>query len=156
MDRKHASRVPDCTYLFTVLVSYRLSRHLLNRPTLFEAAITAAQKHKPFIRDSEVILRDRIHAIWILPEGDVDFTTRWDRFKATIAASEPRADLAGDNWIMRAFQPRITALAIRGEADLERYRKLCQSDAPRKIAEREKKPQFVVHLNPRPDALSQG
>ena len=40
-------------------------------------AISIVRETQPFRIDGWVLLPDHLHAIWTLPEGDADFSTRW-------------------------------------------------------------------------------
>jgi putative transposase len=42
--------------------------------------------------DAFVVLPDHIHAIWTLPSGDSDFSTRWRLIKIEFSKSIPRRE----------------------------------------------------------------
>ncbi len=48
----------------------------------------------PFRTDAVVLMPSRIRAIWILPEGDVDYSTRWKLIKAGFSKRLLRGGLA--------------------------------------------------------------
>jgi putative transposase len=59
--------------------------------TLREAVATTRQNH-PFTIDAFVVLPDHLHAVWTLPPGDGDFSTRWRLVKSRFARSLPRLE----------------------------------------------------------------
>ena len=73
---------PGGTFFFT-LVTYRRAPFLCDEPPLsiLRRAINECRQRRPFRIDAFVILPDHIHAIWTLPDGDPDFSTRWARIK---------------------------------------------------------------------------
>lgn len=76
--RSHEGQV----YFFTVVTHERRPLFLseLARKLLREA-IQSVQQERPFIMTAIVLLPDHIHAIWELPAGDTDYSTRWRRIK---------------------------------------------------------------------------
>ena len=46
----------------------------------------------PFRIDAFVVLPDHLHAIWTLPEGDADFSTRWRLIKTRFARTMPKTE----------------------------------------------------------------
>ena len=45
-----------------------------------------------FTIDAVVVLPDHLHAIWTLPPGDADFSTRWRLIKTRFARALPRQE----------------------------------------------------------------
>src|SRR5574337_1165790 len=72
------SRVPGGVFFFTVVTRRRApwltDADALNR---LREAMRKVQSRRPFGTDAIVIMPDHLHAIWRLPEGDADFSTRW-------------------------------------------------------------------------------
>ncbi len=74
--------VPGGTYFFTVVTHER--RQFLcddSSRSLLREAINAISKSLPFETVAIVLLPDHLHAIWTLPPGDDDFSTRWRQIK---------------------------------------------------------------------------
>jgi putative transposase len=75
-------RVGGGTYFFTVVTHER--RPFLtderSRRCLREA-FRAVRARRPFTVDAIVLLPDHLHAIWSLPAGDFDYSTRWQLIK---------------------------------------------------------------------------
>jgi len=78
--------IPGGTCFFTVvtheqrpiLTSY-LGRSILRRVILDERA------KRPFKIVASVLMPDHLHAIWTLPPGDADYSTRWARIKSNFS-----------------------------------------------------------------------
>jgi len=70
--------LPGGTFFFT-LVTYNRARFLCDeqaRTVLRTCLATCRQRH-PFTIDAMVLLPDHLHALWTLPEGDGNFSTRF-------------------------------------------------------------------------------
>ncbi len=81
-------RVPGGTYFFTVVTAGR--KPILAYPDSIAALMGHTENvrvHHPFDIDAYVILPDHLHAIWTLPEGDSNFSTRWMLIKSAFARS---------------------------------------------------------------------
>ena len=69
--------VPGGTFFFTV-VTYRRQPSLVNadaRVALHDAP-TRCRAARPFVVDAWVLLPDHLLAVWTLPPGDTDYSTR--------------------------------------------------------------------------------
>jgi REP element-mobilizing transposase RayT len=49
------------------------------------AAFRQTRERHPFTTDAIVVLPDHLHAVWTLPDGDRDFSTRWRLIKSTFS-----------------------------------------------------------------------
>jgi len=75
-------KIPGATYFFTIVAQDR-------QPILNEAharfclkqAIRHVQSYRPFRVEAIVLLPEHIHTIWSLPDGDFDFSGRWNWIK---------------------------------------------------------------------------
>ncbi|MFC5459405.1 REP-associated tyrosine transposase [Massilia niabensis] len=66
------------TYFFTIVAHQR--RPIFCNPAIRSSlaqAIQCVRDTRPFVVDAWVLLPDHMHCIWTLPEGDVDYATRW-------------------------------------------------------------------------------
>ena len=74
--------VPGGTYFFTVVTEGR--EHLFaserNRSRL-RKAIESVLAEAPAAIEAMVLLPDHLHTIWTLPEGDLDYSSRWGQIK---------------------------------------------------------------------------
>ena len=67
---------------FTVGLADRNSSILVDQVGLLRQAVRKTRIERPFYIDAWVVLPDHCHAVWTLPEGDFDFSTRWSAIKA--------------------------------------------------------------------------
>jgi len=110
--------VPGGTYFFTVVTAHR--RRWLATPWGQRAlgdAIRSVRADLPFATDAIVILPDHVHAIWTLPDGDDDFSRRWQRIKHRTTARLRREH----GFRGRVWQPRFWEHLIRDDDDLHRH-----------------------------------
>jgi putative transposase len=82
--------VPGGCYFFTVNLRDRNSRLLTDHIDLLRDAVRITRRNYPFEIDAMVVLPDHIHAIWTLPDGDVNFPTRWRSIKIRFSKAIPR------------------------------------------------------------------
>ena len=72
-----------------------------------------------------VVLPDHLHAIWKLPYGDCDFSTRWRLIKTRFAKVLPKRQRRSTVRLARnergIWQRRFWEHLIRDEADYARY-----------------------------------
>ncbi|MDP3009169.1 MAG: transposase [Methylococcales bacterium] len=70
------------TYFFTV-VTYRRQPLFIDdaRVELLRHAFREVKAKRPFDVVAAVILPNHLHCLWNLPEGDADFSTRWQMIK---------------------------------------------------------------------------
>ena len=116
-------------YFFTV-VTHRRAKILttdLARCCLREA-IAEVRKELPFEITAFVLLPDHLHAVWTLPHGDADYSTRWQRIKSEFTTAwiegggvEQRVSasrkMKGEHGV---WQRRFFEHTCRDEADLKR------------------------------------
>lgn len=81
------ARVSGGTFFFTVTLADRSSNLLIERVDDLRASFALVQRDMPFQCDAMVVLPDHLHAVWTLPDGDDDFSTRWKRIKAGFSKS---------------------------------------------------------------------
>jgi putative transposase len=84
--------VPGGCFFFTVNLLERRQTLLVDQIAgLREAVATTRQAH-PFSIDAFVVLPDHLHAVWTLPSGDSDFSTRWRLIKSRFAKGLPKQE----------------------------------------------------------------
>jgi putative transposase len=95
MSRYRRAQVEGGTYFFTVTLTDRSSDALVQHVQSFRDAYRWVQEHHPFDTVTICVLPDHPYAIWTLPDGDTDFSTRWSlikaRFSRGLAASNSRS-----------------------------------------------------------------
>ena len=93
MPNFHRYRVPGGCYFFTVNLLERHGSALLTaRIDLLRDAVRRVRRTRPFTIDAWVVLPDHIHAVWTLPSGDDDFSTRWRLIKTFFARGLPKTE----------------------------------------------------------------
>ena len=75
-------RVPGAAVFFTVNLAARGSWLLVERVDALREAYRATARERPFRTEAIVVMPDHLHAVWTLPEGDADYSTRWRLIKA--------------------------------------------------------------------------
>ena len=75
-------KVPGATVFFTVTLAARGGSALVDHVDALREAVRRTKAERPFRVDAFVVLPDHLHAVWTLPEGDADFSTRWGAIKA--------------------------------------------------------------------------
>jgi putative transposase len=115
-------RVPGGCYFFTVNVWERRDATLLTRHIApLRAAVRRVRAERPFTIDAWVVLPDHLHAVWTLPAGDDDFSTRWRLIKTFFTRGLPRGErISRSRRAARErgiWQRRFWEHAIRDDAD---------------------------------------
>jgi len=123
--RYRRANVSGACYFFTVNLADRKSRLLVEHVDLLRAAVRHVKTAHPFVIDAMVIMPDHLHCLWTLPEGDDDFSTRWDLIKAgfsrqftAIETISPSRKTKGERGI---WQRRFWEHLIRDDLDFERH-----------------------------------
>jgi putative transposase len=112
------------TYFFTVTLSDRRSRLLVDHIDLLRRAFRKARTERSFAIDAIVILPDHLHAIMTLPDGDDDYSTRWQAIKGGFTRSLRNAglDLSKDSrGEYRLWQRRFWEHTIRDDDDRQAH-----------------------------------
>jgi putative transposase len=117
-------RAKGSVFFFTVVLAERPSRLLLEKIERLRQTYRVVQQRRPFETVAVCVLPDHIHAIWALPEGDADFSTRWSLIKSGFSRgsdSKPRSASKVGKREKGIWQRRYWEHAIRDDADLERH-----------------------------------
>jgi len=91
--RYRGANIPGATYFFTVNLADRKSNLLTEQIDLLRNTMRKIRQSHPFDILAMVVLRDHLHAIWRLPEGDADFPLRWSLIKAAFSRAIPKTEL---------------------------------------------------------------
>lgn len=118
--------VPGGTYFFTLNLAQRHgSRLLVDRIGDLREAFRDTRRNHPFTVEAIVVLLEHLHAIWTLPAGDADFSTRWSlikaRFSRAIVAGEAVSASRSRRRERGVWQRRFYEHTIRDPADLENH-----------------------------------
>lgn len=121
--------VPGGVGFFTVVTYGRRPLFVDERAkNLLGAAFRRIREELPFETIAVALLHDHLHAVWKLPRGDDDFSTRWKRIKreftrdwleaggseAEVTSSERRRGNRG------VLQKRFFEHQVQSEEELER------------------------------------
>jgi len=125
MTRYRRAFVAGGSYFFTVNLADRRSALLIRHIDLLRRAFRDTRQRHPFSIEAIVILPDRLHAIWTLPNGDADFPLRWrlvkSAFSRGISSGEPVSSSRSRKRERGIWQRRYWEHAIRDVNDFERH-----------------------------------
>jgi len=121
--RRH--RVPGASYFFTVNLTDRRSRLLVEHIDQLRSAFRYVRERHPFTVEAIVILPDHLHTIWTLPEGDTDFSLRWSLIKSGFSRHLPKHEAVTESRKVRGergiWQRRFWEHTLRDDRDFERH-----------------------------------
>jgi putative transposase len=122
-------RVPGGTYFFTAVTEGRVP-FLCDESArrCLRDAIRLVRRKRPFRIDAIVLLPEHLHAVWSLPEGDSDYSTRWRLIKKRFTqqylkaggAEAPRSASRQAKRERSVWQRRFFEHTVRDEGDLKR------------------------------------
>jgi len=119
------ANVSGGTYFFTVNLANRQNNLLIDHIELLRTAVREVRQSHPFKIIAMVILPDHLHAIWELPEGDVDFPLRWSLIKARFSRIMPKIEFIDESQKLKRergiWQRRYWEHQIRDDDDLEKH-----------------------------------
>jgi putative transposase len=78
--------VPGGTYFFTVNLAERSSCLLVDQIDALHASVREVRRVQPFDAIAWAVMPDHLHALWRLPEGDIDYAIRWMRIKQAFSS----------------------------------------------------------------------
>src|SRR6056297_2617757 len=91
MSRYIRLRHPGARIFVTVNLAHRGSDTLVREIARLRRAVQTTRAERPFDIEAWVVLPDHMHCIWVLPEGDADYATRWGAIKARFTREVRRA-----------------------------------------------------------------
>jgi len=125
MPRYVRAHIAGGTFFFTAALLERRRALLTTHIDLLREAFRAAKQRHPFSIDAIVILPDHFHAVWTLPPGDADFSTRMRLIKSTFSRNLPKTErrsaIRAERNERGIWQRRFWEHAIRDEEDLKRH-----------------------------------
>ena len=92
MSSYRRARVAGGSYFFTVTLEDRSSSLLVDRIDALRQAFASTRVELPFRIDAVAVLPDHLHCIWTLPEGDSDYSSRWQRIKGRFSRACPAGE----------------------------------------------------------------
>src|SRR5882757_9240652 len=81
MPQYRRAKLKGNVFFFTVVLSERSSNLLFTEIERFRQVYRTVQQRRPFETIAICVLPDHLHALWALPEGDADFSIRWNLVK---------------------------------------------------------------------------
>jgi len=112
------------TFFFTVATADRRGDLLVREVERLRRVYGNVRNRRSFETIAICILPDHLHAIWSLPPGDFDFSTRWNLIKSLFSRGLPAGSRSSSKAGKREkgiWQRRFWEHAIRDEADLVRH-----------------------------------
>ena len=117
--------VAGTTYFFTLALADRRSGLLVSHIEALRLAYRRARDLHPFATVAICVMPDHLHAIWRLPQGDVDFALRWrvlkSGFSRQFAADSRRSPSKIRRREKGIWQRRYWEHQIRDADDLQRH-----------------------------------
>lgn len=83
--------VPGGSFFFTVNLADRRRHLLTDHIDVLRCAFRETRTRHAFAIEA-IVLPDHLHAIWTLPDGDFDYTTRWRLIKSSFSRALPRGE----------------------------------------------------------------
>jgi putative transposase len=80
------------TYFFTVNLLERNKSVLTNHIGILRESVFKVKRKRPFEIVAWVVLPDHLHAVWTLPEGDSDYSSRWREIKKAFSRQLPKKE----------------------------------------------------------------
>jgi len=123
------ARVPGATFFFTVNLADRAFAALVEDIAVLRQSVAQVRQARPFHIDAMVVLPDHLHAVWTLPAGDSDFSTRWKEIKTSFTKRSGRTGLCSASKIRKGergvWQRRFWEHMIRDAADYKTHVEYC-------------------------------
>ncbi len=115
-------RAKGSIFFFTVVLAQRPSNLLVEEVDRLRRIYQTVQRRHPFETIAICVLPDHIHALWALPDGDTDFSTRWSLIKSGFSRGlDARARSMSKVAKKGIWQRRYWEHAIRNDEDFERH-----------------------------------
>jgi len=129
MSRYRRLYIAGGTYFFTVNLASRGSTLLTREIALLRSAYSAVVREHPVTCHAMVVLPDHIHAVWKLPDGDADFSIRWQKIKTIFSQHCPDEGYPSASKRRKGergiWQRRFWEHCIRDEADFNTHVVYC-------------------------------
>lgn len=117
--------IPGGSFFFTVNLADRRRSLLTANIDLLCAAFREIRQRHPFTIDAIVVLPERLHTVWTMPDGDADFATRWRQIKSAfsrdLVLDEPVSASRAARGERGIWQRRYWEHTIRDEEDYARH-----------------------------------
>ena len=125
MSRYRRVKLDGGTFFFTLVLADRSDGLLIRHIDRLRRAYKVVQERLPFETAAICILPDHLHALWLLPDGDANYASRWSLFKSSFSRGLPAANTRSVSKRKKRekgiWQRRYWEHAIRNDADFERH-----------------------------------
>jgi putative transposase len=124
MSRYRRAKIEGGVFFFTVALADRSSDLLVRHVDRLRRFYRSVRDRHPFETIAICVLPEHLHAVWLLPPGDANFSLRWNLIKGAfsrglqVAASPSPSKVAKRE--KGLWQRRYWEHVIRDDADLER------------------------------------
>ena len=128
MSNYRRPKVTGAQVFFTVALAQRGSSLLVDKVVRLREAVRTTKTERPFEIDAWVVLPDHLHAVWTLPRGDTDFSTRWRLIKSRFSRGLPKGPTRASHDARQErgiWQRRFWEHHIRNEADYWTHIRYC-------------------------------
>ncbi len=118
-------RINGGTYFFTVNLADRDRSLLTDHIDTLRESFRVVKEAHPFEIDAIVILPEHLHTIWILPDGDDDFSLRWRQVKSAFSRGIAKEERISKSRLRKQergiWQRRFWEHVIRNEEDFRQH-----------------------------------
>ena len=126
MTEYRRAHVPGASWFFTVNLAQRKGNRLLvDRIDSLRSVFEVVKARHSFRMDAVVILPEHLHCILTLPEGDANYSTRWNlikgNFSRLVEAGERISNSRAKRGERGIWQRRFWEHMIRDQQDFNRY-----------------------------------
>jgi putative transposase len=124
VSRYRRAKIEGGVFFFTVVLADPSSDLLTRHVDRLRRIYASVEAKYPFETIAICVLPDHLHAVWLLPAGDADFSVRWSLIKSGFSRGLTAATPAPSKVAKREkglWQRRFWEHAIRDDADLERH-----------------------------------
>jgi putative transposase len=125
MPRYRRFKAEGGLFFFTVALADRSSNLLVREIARLRDAYGKATRLHPFETVAVCVLPDHVHALWKLPEGDTNYSSRWSLIKAGFSRNLPPAPARSRSKMAKRekgiWQRRYWEHLIRDDDDLARH-----------------------------------
>ena len=116
-------------WFFTVDLLDRRSTLLIEHIDALREAVRATRERHPFQIDAMVVLPNHMHAVWTLPDDDLDFPIRWRHIKVWFSKCIPKGEPLTESRRARGergiWQRRYWEHLIQDERDFQHHIDYC-------------------------------
>ena len=123
--RYRRAQADGATYFFTVNLPDRRSRLLVEQIEALRQAVRTVKGAHPFDIVAWVVLPEHLHAVWTLPAGDADYSSRWSQIKGAFSRKLPKIERISTSRAQKRergiWQRRFWEHQIRDDNDLARH-----------------------------------